>query len=142
MKAINEKELRLGNLILGIYYTEDDEGEEIEHDDICEVLAINNGDHFADYSIYVDSKSDTEIFSSFHPIPLTEEWLVKLGFERIENNWKCLNLQFATISWERLAGLTLSFEKESIYLPHIKSVHQLQNLYFALTGQELTIKHN
>lgn len=74
------------------------------------------------------------------PIPLTEEWLLKLGFERQENNWKTLNLHFATISWERLAGTALSFEKESIYLPHIKFIHQLQNLYFTLTGEELTIK--
>jgi hypothetical protein len=78
--------------------------------------------------------------SHIKPIPLTEEWLLKFGFERQENNWKTMDLHFATISWERLAGTALSFEKESIYLPNIKHVHQLQNLYFALTREELTIK--
>jgi len=73
------------------------------------------------------------------PIPLTEEWLLKFGFEKIENNWKVLDLYFGIISWERLAGTMFCLEKESIFLPHIKYVHQLQNLYFALTGEELTI---
>jgi hypothetical protein len=76
----------------------------------------------------------------YEPIPITEEWLLKFGFERQENNWKTLNLHFATIGWERLALTVLSFDKDSIYLPHIKYVHQLQNLYFSLTGEELIIK--
>ena len=70
-------------------------------------------------------------------IQITEEWMEKFGFERQENNWKTLNLHFATISWERLAGIALSFENESIYLPHIKYVHQLQILYHSLTNNEL-----
>ena len=70
---------------------------------------------------------------------LTEELLLDLGFQKLENNWKCLDLIFAKISWERLAGLTLTFEKESIYLPHIKYLHEVQNLYFSLTGEKLTI---
>jgi hypothetical protein len=78
-------------------------------------------------------------YGFIEPIPLTEEWLFKFGFERQENNWKTLDLHFATIGWEKLAGIALSFEKESIYLPHIKYVHQLQNLYFALTNEELIL---
>lgn len=79
---------------------------------------------------------------SFHfkPIPLTDEWLLKFGFEKIENNWKVLDYVCFKLSWERLAGLVLVFDNESIFLPQIKYVHQLQNLYFALTGEELTLK--
>jgi len=73
------------------------------------------------------------------PIPLTEEWLLKCGFERVENNWKVLDNIVFKLSWERLAGLVLALENESIFLAHINYLHQLQNLYFALTGEELQI---
>ena len=84
----------------------------------------------------------TKVFYTFNiselkPIPITEEILLKYGFEKIENNWKVLDFIFFKISWERLAGLTLTFENESIYLPHIKYLHQLQNIYFSLTVKEL-----
>jgi len=69
------------------------------------------------------------------PIPLTEEWLLKLGFEsnayqdRYENkviHIECNKLRGATELWiDRM--------------PHIKHVHQLQNLYHAITGQELEV---
>jgi hypothetical protein len=75
----------------------------------------------------------------YKPIPLTEEILLKAGFERIENNWKVLDCVCLKLSWERLAGFWVTFENESIYLPHIKYLHQLQNLKFSLTNEELTI---
>lgn len=73
-------------------------------------------------------------------IEITEERLLDLGFKKEENNWKTLDLGFATISWERLAGLALVFEKESIWLEHIKYINQVQNLYFELKNEELTFK--
>lgn len=78
------------------------------------------------------------------PIPLTEEWLLKFGFEKQENNWKrlCICNDWTYIYWERLVGIELSVNKHSVMQPHIKSVHQLQNLYFALTQEELTLKTN
>jgi len=66
------------------------------------------------------------------PIPLTEEWLLKFGYTKISNSsfmnsghgiWICNNLFMC--------------DKNGINLKH---VHQLQNLYFALTGEELEIK--
>jgi len=122
MKA---SELRIGNLV--------DLGNRI-----AKVTEIN---HLACVVVDLEETQDTiEDYERVKGIILTEEWLLKFGFERQENNWKTLDLHFATISWERLAGTALSFEKESIYLPHIKYVHQLQNLYFALTEEELEIK--
>ena len=75
----------------------------------------------------------------YQPIELSEEILLKCGFEKIENNWKVLDFIYFKISWERLAGLALTFENESVYLPHIKYLHQLQNLIHALTNEELTV---
>jgi hypothetical protein len=68
-------------------------------------------------------------------IPLTEEWLLKFGF--IKNN-TCYVLKFGSNC------ITISlFKKPYSYLngtyisDRTQYVHQLQNLYFALTGEEL-----
>jgi hypothetical protein len=81
-----------------------------------------------------------ESFIWVQPIPLTEEWLLKFGFAKTENGWLALDIcnDWSYLYWERLAGLELSVNKYQITMPHIKYVHQLQNLYFALTGEELT----
>lgn len=58
------------------------------------------------------------------PIPLTEEWLKR--FNSLGN----------AISND-VDGVFMWINGEKLYIAH---VHQLQNLYFALTGEELTIK--
>lgn len=92
--------------------------------------------------VFIGETGETEWIDlfQFNPIPLTEEILLKCGFEKIENNWKVLSYSNVFyFSWERLAGSAFSLDNESIYLPHIEYLHQLQNLYFALTGEELEI---
>ncbi len=70
------------------------------------------------------------------PIPLTEEWLVKLGF--VSNPYQDIYAKVSdTISF------VIDVDKTRGYLElyskgvDLKHVHQLQNLYFALTGEEL-----
>jgi hypothetical protein len=72
-------------------------------------------------------------------IPLTEDWLVKFGFE----NGTTQDLKVITN-----ATITKNGMREglwNLYLGHnaidvnFKYVHQLQNLYFALTGEELPV---
>jgi hypothetical protein len=69
------------------------------------------------------------------PIPLTEEWLVNFGFTfksygyGIEE-WKQWNFD----------GFSLNGFTHSQTGVDLKYVHQLQNFYFALFGQELTLK--
>lgn len=78
--------------------------------------------------------------SETSPIPLTEEWLVKFGFKNSPNNLKLF----------RSFGYGLYIDEDGdcrIFTSHgglemrwittIKYVHQLQNLYFAVSGQEL-----
>ena len=78
------------------------------------------------------------------PIPLTEEWLVEFGFEKNCNN----NYQ---INYNQVCGLSITILNYKSWLCNLTSttfyelsnckyVHQLQNLYFALTNEELTIK--
>ena len=69
------------------------------------------------------------------PIPLTAEYLMRFGFEcRIVHEHKAWGFDKIYI-WENNKG---KFEW-SVGLP-IKSIHQLQNLFFALTGYELKLK--
>lgn len=78
------------------------------------------------------------------PIILTEEWLIKLGFEWEESYIKLdfnprMKIEFYMANSAECDivqdNKTISFKNNQI-----KYVHQLQNLFFALTGEELTIK--
>jgi len=89
------------------------------------------------------------------PIPLTEEWLLKFGFKEDKiRSWffKDCGEYRIRISVNVFFGM---LEKESSWFVSILTgygsqpvtlgkqyVHQLQNLYFALTGEELEIKTN
>lgn len=81
----------------------------------------------------------TDDGSNLLPIPLTEEWLLKFGFEKDDVGW-VINMNKET----QLASGdedSVWYIGSSIYwgeVPqNIKHVHTLQNLYFALTGEEL-----
>ena len=87
----------------------------------------------------------------YEPIPLTEEWLIKFGFEKLDSS-SCIvyHIGHNEITHDWLFDLTWLKKPELINSPNapfykngrhtIYYVHQLQNLYFALTGEELTIK--
>ena len=67
----------------------------------------------------------------YKPIPLTEEWLLKFGFEkRYETCFQYKNF----ILNDKFIMMDIDITIQ------LKYVHQLQNLYHALTGEELTIK--
>lgn len=72
------------------------------------------------------------------PILLTEEWLLKFGFD------KNLEKESSQGGWVELIHndvIGYRFAPDGAYgHPEIKYVHQLQNLYFALTNEELIIK--
>ena len=81
-------------------------------------------------------------FDFIEPIPLTEEWLLKFGF--IKRN------EYEFDFWQNSMWKLKEYKKKKYYILFhcsdevdctlIKYVHQLQNLYFALTGEELQIK--
>jgi hypothetical protein len=84
------------------------------------------------------------IENEFNPIPLTEEWLLKFGFEvsggEISYNKNKLSIYFGDTILSGKNGRTY-WNSWTILEESPKYVHQLQNLYFALTGEELTIKN-
>ena len=79
-----------------------------------------------------------ELAQFYEPIPLTEEWLLRLGFHKISfrnnhNRYDMDNLRYND------GIIQLKHRKISFSLASCKYVHQLQNLYFALKGTELTL---
>ena len=69
------------------------------------------------------------------PIPLTEEWLLKFGFKKIGGTiYKNIGSIEIGLTGKRFY---IQIRCENITIQNIKHVHQLQNLYFALTNQEL-----
>jgi len=74
------------------------------------------------------------------PIPLTDEWLVKFGFKDDMLEFKLSNT-INVDSYFMYSNGTVSYLVEDFWgSKPLIHVHQLQNLYFALTGEELTIK--
>jgi len=112
---IAANELRIGNKVLyGNVYT------------------IDNGMQIHNY------------YKSFNPIPLTPEILEKAGwlwneecnsFEKYPNGDARMNLQK-----KFNGGYTMfNYVIKALIAENIWHLHQLQNLYFALTGEELSI---
>ena len=82
-----------------------------------------------------------ELEFPFNPIPLTEEILLKLGFkqnEQFKTNFK-FYFKDNEIEINIYNGNNNSWLNDR-YVINLKYVHQLQNLYFSLCGEELTFK--
>ena len=80
-------------------------------------------------------------YERMQPIPLNEEWMGKLGFSHTDENddWQ----HGTTLSWNKQGQVCLhevAQERWALVAIDVKYVHQLQNLYFALTGEELEVK--
>jgi hypothetical protein len=77
------------------------------------------------------------------PIPLTEEWLLRFGFEDDRDNLMVLRKDVFEFFFDKkdICGVNLYEKWDGNFLcGDIQYVHQLQNLYFALTGEELILK--
>lgn len=82
-------------------------------------------------------------------IPLTEDWLLRFGFENITLTRGILYPTFEKKYRHVLVESSIKLQEIDTNMwmwlvgntnVHIYEVHQLQNLYFALTGQELELK--
>jgi len=83
------------------------------------------------------------------PITLTAEWLAKFGFQKYKvptNDWMLNNIRIFSGHHEWWFGFELTivnkqFKNEGVFdSVRLDYVHQLQNLYFALTGKEIKLK--
>lgn len=136
---ITSKDLRLGNYVIGFYEDEEglEENEDILFEAVCRVTSLDCSG-FLDFNIYVESDDcNVEVYEKFEGIDLTEEWLIKLGLKKIEEY--CFELDDIHVNTKReLIWITTKCKRELEFnIPNY--IHELQNLYFALTGSELTV---
>lgn len=120
MKA---NELRLDNYVLD------------GHDKLCRIYSIHH-DYF---TCWINNHIGTLDIKYSNPIPLTEEWLVKFKIHKdyIFDNKYNRDTDDYLLYIEGIASCNVvNWDKP------IKYVHEAQNLYFALTGEELEIKQN
>lgn len=125
---INVQELRIGNWV---------NQPQLPH--IAKITAIDyNGD---DYYCKFKNIHPACWCSHIEPIALTEDILLKCGFEKSDSfigECLCCTINNCWI------GLTFDNDCFNLVNPHytnpIKYVHELQNLYFDLTKTELNIQ--
>lgn len=95
------------------------------------------------------SCGESALISEIEGEPITEEWLVRLGFEKM-NNGKYYTKIFGIGTWLMFETKGFTYwvgvgdwndtDHQSVGLGKTQYIHQLQTLYFALTGQELELK--
>jgi len=135
------KELRIWNLVTDQFY--DSFNNVITIDSITDkginVTAVDSDKPYGMHTAILEVEYE---FDKLKPIPLTEEWLIKLGFKVRRNNYfRKGDLQInISHNYDVTNAWLLSFDESYSLEIIVGYVHQLQNLYFALTGEELTIK--
>ena len=115
--VLKANDLRIGNLI---FY---------------ETVDLNTGENVLEIVEATANDIKTqELKSIFSPIPLTEDWLLKFDFY--------VSDVFGQKQYF-LSGITIYVNdgkfQHSGYDRQIKYVHEIQNLYFALTQREITV---
>lgn len=90
-----------------------------------------------------DEQDNIYSYDYLYPIPLTPEWLERCGFKRMNAGWinDSGSLSFYDKDSETGNGVYKMEYGTRNYAAGFLYLHQLQNLYFALTGEELEIKN-
>lgn len=153
---INVRELRIGNIV--------NDDTNLAQEIGCKVVGIVESISEENIELkYLRSDGDTfygeEHPINLSPIPLTEELLLRCGFEWDKYNKSFFNKEFKPFitkndgsKWWRINVSKSLFKEEydnKLYLTSeveytvsnkpIDNLHQLQNIYFALTGKELEV---
>lgn len=137
---LTSKELRSGNYVQGQPISVPRLG--IHGDGVTEIAPMGI------VHMYQCEVAGTEPIYS--PIPLTPEWLTRFGLIPIEGRtgrYSYLNGNrnfgdWCYLSEGELVVIDYTFETEQtvVEAKNIQYVHQLQNLYYALTGSELSME--
>lgn len=138
---IDKKELRYGNLVV------------LAHESNAPVGTIK--EIHASYVTLQEYELGNPVYSLIVPIKLTSDWLEKLGFEKEKTNdvnendlWSIQVANNTSLYYQPDSGGNdwyLSHEWNNNHFKNDfwnnpKYVHQIMNLFYWLTGEELTIK--
>jgi len=137
------RELRIGNLVLfdsnWEYRQEDNWQEHLEPYPIDCLMSDNT------VRLNDNGKSIGCFFIlQVNPIQLTEEWLVRLGFNYGGIWIELMGLMSCgrILQHKGMGAKSTAFYINEQFIANIQYLHELQNLYFALTGTELEITSN
>jgi hypothetical protein len=123
---IKVNELRVGNLV--IYKQDNDELPVLKIDGDSKKVCL---DLLLGLNMEVGEQD-------IDPVPLTPEWLERCGFKEGTNYLFGKHLKLGIhIDYTYIGTITST---SAAFVAPAQYVHQLQNLYFALTGEELQIK--
>ena len=137
---IKANELRIGNWIQAPAEWNDDKSH-FEDVQVDELSSYVNGIEIGHSATGVNG-SASSVVEDCKPIELTrdnvKEWLVeKLGFEQLYENYFILQKNDDTfVYYYTCSGSSWTFELNGDPI-NIHHVHQLQNLYFAIKGEEI-----
>lgn len=116
-------------------------------DSLCRIISITGNKSIAAHFDENDKRCH-----NFFPQPLTPGILLDFGFRRDDHSWGSeyylvrneYEVYFSVEHWkdqdQDSAWNNYWYVKQTIKPFDLKFVHQLQNIYFALTGQELELK--
>ena len=144
MENLSAKNLRIGNLV-GIEET-------ALHADGCNHLeAIFEIEELRKDIVFFKGFHDGEYYKDLKGVQLNDGLLSLYGFERDGPWYMSINLMTHWLSLRFADGFyyplyaevpEMSHEDEQrVFLNRIQSLHELQNLFFAITGNELELKH-
>lgn len=131
---IEPKEIRQGNRFFTI-----PEGSNISFPDKTTIYKAVSVGHFdleaIEHTLIPAQMRVWNVFKykQLWPIEITENWLVNLGFEKNITDWNIIwtKKEFGLSFEDNKYEFAYSISKE------VKYIHELQNLYFAITGEEL-----
>jgi len=142
-------ELRIGNIVKlnnKDYHAFEDFYPMTDENNIWIIEDIFRSGNLVIYNSLENLYKSCEI-SDIENIELNKKWLLKLGFSKSERQY-----DYFMREYDFNYRINIGFKDISIHIsekydyikgsthPKTKYLHQLQNLYFALTNEELTIK--
>ena len=109
------KELRIGNFVK---------------------LMLNHEDYKTLELTLLNMSSIDKNHGYYEPIPLTPEWLLKFGFDKLPDVFEYK--RFYLYKEDNSDIWRLNHSGTNAHITTLKYVHQLQNLYYFLCDEELT----
>jgi len=139
---INQNELRIGNIIHFPFISDNVK--------VVGLALVENDKQIRIQTTISGNHNFFELAEKYTPIPLTEEWLLKAGFEKDDSGVEISDQDYC--EWYQkefpiIGILCQSSDKSYIFdedtdTLKIKYVHELQNLYFSLVNEELVFSSN
>jgi hypothetical protein len=140
-------ELRIGNFIQ-VYRKPEDKVKTAFN-----IKSIYYEDNFLSFYAELADGFCVNIDTGIEPIVPTEEWLIKLGFEKTDYKWNdnsiSKNIFLITGGWchyavqftrDGIVFFRIRSNREQEFITAIEYIHQLQNVCYILRKEELKLK--